>query len=1194
MVIANATRTGNCLLCSTNGNSPSDGEMVILGMKAVFPARGPEMILTSNTLFLILTNCNLVPLHSPCFLSKLGGYPRFARGFSHDPFPLASGHLNSFLRQRAPLIIIPTPLPDDMSPNQLNDFFFPDSRSQDLLAAIDTYLNECYDVPRAGDTPLFNKFLHAYGAMATRHEQHRGEWIQGAWLLFNRMEAGDENAIPKAEGYALLWKRHDPASNAPISVSVPYRSPVELLRMVIAHDIPLVSLIPACASVAEDEHEKDELLRLISRTVAAMGHPRLVHELSQAVEEVHVIQAPDHLKDVPPVKPVVRLRPPGEVETELQFGDDGFVGEVSPQANVKEEVFEVPYNLRRLRTNLNKLGASHRALGENLWARQRLLEQSVYDVAVEPLKHEHETLEKLQRSSTLGGKALHALMRIEDDISVLVQEEAQHPCPRGSQIRLGSFVSLLKPEKLSLIVIIELMNLQGTGGVDDGMLLTVRRAVEDEYKAEMSWRYGIPMPAYALPGTGTVGARPSLFSMGYEMLHERRIAARQELDRAEQFQAKWTYQIRLKVGSFLVDCLMDVATVEQHTIDRRTGENYSEHQPAFVHAYEYLRGHKLGVIKLNPAVAKRLSHDSINVQDGGYLTAKANAMRYEEAVEQLVYLRQAFDQGKLELIYAGLGVLGSMPWRINKDIFDVVLQVWNAGVRFLKIPPVAYEQPEPVPPPDYEADARLKSVHMQRMKDWANAKANCHSERCSVHYKLEIARAFLGETFYFPHNMDFRGRAYPVPPHLNHIGDDLSRGLLNIHLSNLYGFDKASFTERADFTMAHLDDIYDSAERPLEGRRWWTKADDPWQCLATCIELRAALESPDPLAFASTLSVHQDGTCNGLQHYAALGGDTQGAAQVNLSVTDRPSDVYTFVANMLDEAIARDVARGVEEAKIIQGKITRKVVKQTVMTTVYGVTFVGARDQIERQLREKTDIPPESRFQVSSYVAKQTLAAIGDLFNGAKAIQNWLTLSARLIAKSIPQDRLQAAVGFTSAPRAPGRLPKRIAPNRIQKEQMTSVIWTTALGLPIVLPYRKIKRRQIMTKIQLVSISDPNAPSEVNATKQSPAFPHNFVHSLDARHMMLTALECRVSLLPCLGYIYIYTKHTRSSVVVPKEVEEQVLSEIAADSEEDPLRKLRRTCTSRGRYRSAAGRFVNLVDLFPLLPKKISSQYFFS
>jgi DNA-directed RNA polymerase len=28
---------------------------------------------------------------------------------------------------------------------------------------------------------------------------------------------------------------------------------------------------------------------------------------------------------------------------------------------------------------------------------------------------------------------------------------------------------------------------------------------------------------------------------------------------------------------------------------------------------------------------------------------------------------------------------------------------------------------------------------------------------------------------YFPHNLDFRGRAYPIPPHLNHMGSDMSR-----------------------------------------------------------------------------------------------------------------------------------------------------------------------------------------------------------------------------------------------------------------------------------------------------------------------------------------------------------------------------------------------------------------------------------
>lgn len=32
----------------------------------------------------------------------------------------------------------------------------------------------------------------------------------------------------------------------------------------------------------------------------------------------------------------------------------------------------------------------------------------------------------------------------------------------------------------------------------------------------------------------------------------------------------------------------------------------------------------------------------------------------------------------------------------------------------------------------------------------------------------------------------------------------------------------------------------------------------------------------------------------------------------------------------------------------------------------------------------------------------------------------------------------------------------------------------------------------------------------VNSQKQASAFPPNFIHSLDATHMLLTALECRV------------------------------------------------------------------------------------
>lgn len=155
------------------------------------------------------------------------------------------------------------------------------------------------------------------------------------------------------------------------------------------------------------------------------------------------------------------------------------------------------------------------------------------------------------------------------------------------------------------------------------------------------------------------------------------------------------------------------------------------------------------------------------------------------------------------------------------------------------------------------------------------------------------------EGFYYPHNLDFRGRAYPMHPHLNHLSSDLCRGTLEfaegrplgksglhwlkIHLANLYagGVEKLSHDARLAFVENHLDDIMDSAENPIHGKRWWLKAEDPFQCLAACVILTQALKSPSPYSVISHLPIHQDGSCNGLQHYAALGRDSV-ASLVNI------------------------------------------------------------------------------------------------------------------------------------------------------------------------------------------------------------------------------------------------------------------------------------------------------------------------
>jgi DNA-directed RNA polymerase, mitochondrial len=99
------------------------------------------------------------------------------------------------------------------------------------------------------------------------------------------------------------------------------------------------------------------------------------------------------------------------------------------------------------------------------------------------------------------------------------------------------------------------------------------------------------------------------------------------------------------------------------------------------------------------------------------------------------------------------------------------------------------------------------------------------------------------------------------------------RGLywLKVHLANFAGKDKMTFDDRAAFVDEHIDSVMRSAIDPFGGDRWWTNLEDPFQGLATCIEIANAINSGNPEEYVCHLAVHMDGSCNGLQHYAALG-----------------------------------------------------------------------------------------------------------------------------------------------------------------------------------------------------------------------------------------------------------------------------------------------------------------------------------
>ena len=81
-------------------------------------------------------------------------------------------------------------------------------------------------------------------------------------------------------------------------------------------------------------------------------------------------------------------------------------------------------------------------------------------------------------------------------------------------------------------------------------------------------------------------------------------------------------------------------------------------------------------------------------------------------------------------------------------------------------------------------------------------------------------------------------------------------------------------------------------------------------------------------------------------------------------------DVYTGVAQEVQRITEQDAENGVLVAQALLGNVDRKLVKQTVMTSVYGVTCVGARGQIQNRLKDKGwAVSDDLTFNVSMYAA---------------------------------------------------------------------------------------------------------------------------------------------------------------------------------------------------------------------------------
>ncbi|EAT46999.1 AAEL001847-PA [Aedes aegypti] len=513
--------------------------------------------------------------------------------------------------------------------------------------------------------------------------------------------------------------------------------------------------------------------------------------------------------------------------------------------------------------------------------------------------------------------------------------------------------------------------------------------------------------------------------------------------------------------------------------------------------------------------------------NGGYILAKSDLIRLpQQAHQQSERINEANPQDMYPTLDA-LNQLASIPWKVNEEVLDIVLEVFNNGGNAkLDVPEPPSSLPsivETIPRNEMTGFDRFNMV--RKKMTHRRKQGDMYSLWCDALYRLSLANHFRDKVFWLPQNIDFRGRVYPIPPHLNHLGHDLARCLmvfhqkkplgpdgfnwLKLHCINLTGLKKRdSVEDRLKYADEIMDDILDSADRPLTGRMWWSSSDEPWQTLACCIEIAKVHRSPNPAKFMSGFPIHQDGSCNGLQHYAALGRDTAGAVSVNLAPSPVPQDVYSAVAALVEDSRTKDAENDVKVAKILEGFIKRKVIKQTVMTTVYGVTRYGARKQIARQLEYIDEFPKDWVWPASSYLTVKTFNALSEMFTSAKEIQDWFTDCARLISAVCAQN----------------------------------VEWVTPLGLPVVQPYNRSERQASSKTIQIPEHFSMDSYEKPNIMKQKNAFPPNFVHSLDSSHMMLTSLFCERAGLTFISVHDCYWTHACTVPTMNKICREQFVA----------------------------------------------------
>lgn len=437
-----------------------------------------------------------------------------------------------------------------------------------------------------------------------------------------------------------------------------------------------------------------------------------------------------------------------------------------------------------------------------------------------------------------------------------------------------------------------------------------------------------------------------------------------------------------------------------------------------------------------------------------------------------------------QVVIDGLNKLMATEWAVNERVFSVMEYLYKNDTGLANLPFIEKDEVLLTRQDDYTDE--IKAERQELWSDWYER----GNDRLRVSLRLRIARDCIaaGWTFFHVYTCDFRGRAYTTTDLLSPQSGDHDKALatfaravpqtergiywLKIHLAGCFDHDKEPFDERIAWVDANMpmfkrinDDplqhVHDWATDTSNGQR--VKKDKSFQRLAAIFELLRT----DGL---TQLPVQVDGSCNGIQWWAALAKDAHLAKKVNIIPDAKPDDVYQEAADKCWSLLTNDDWHVLFKAKWDSPKAWRKVVKRSVMTDPYGVTNQGIKAALRADGFTK-GMESESRAAIE--LSKLICAAKDELMQNANLFKDWLRKSAQIIS----------TVG-------------------------EHVYWTTPTGFYVKQEY--FPQETLDVEIQIKGgrksrIRMPNLDRSAIAKRQTVnAISPNVVHSLDASHMFFT------------------------------------------------------------------------------------------